>query len=76
MGRINQFDLLTNRNTRLRDASGEKRIKGEKDERMLMSVGLNAEVHNNIHAGLGVEKSAFGKYNIDNAINANFRYSF
>ncbi|EJV7388963.1 autotransporter outer membrane beta-barrel domain-containing protein [Escherichia coli] len=71
-----QFDLLTNRNTRLRDASGEKRIKGEKDERMLMSVGLNAEVHNNIHAGLGVEKSAFGKYNIDNAINANFRYSF
>ncbi|HIA9957022.1 TPA: hypothetical protein ACWS1Y_005191, partial [Escherichia coli] len=22
------------------------------------------------------EKSAFGKYNVDNAINANFRYSF
>ncbi|EPN0723701.1 hypothetical protein ACVRCM_004521, partial [Escherichia coli] len=23
-----------------------------------------------------LEKSAFGKYNVDNAINANFRYSF
>ncbi|WP_460217617.1 hypothetical protein, partial [Escherichia coli] len=22
------------------------------------------------------EKSAFGKYNVDNAVNANFRYSF
>ncbi|WP_032177482.1 hypothetical protein, partial [Escherichia coli] len=26
--------------------------------------------------GLELEKSAFGKYNVDNAINANFRYSF
>ena len=39
-----QFDLLANGETVLRDASGEKRIKGEKDSRMLMSVGLNAEI--------------------------------
>ncbi|MGS3754958.1 hypothetical protein, partial [Escherichia coli] len=26
--------------------------------------------------GLEVEKSAFGKYNVYNAVNANFRYSF
>ncbi|EPT8781716.1 hypothetical protein ACVTDD_004791, partial [Escherichia coli] len=26
--------------------------------------------------GLEFEKSAFGKYNVDNAVNANFRYSF
>ncbi|HHS2762035.1 TPA: hypothetical protein ACS72U_003815, partial [Providencia alcalifaciens] len=25
---------------------------------------------------LELEKSAFGKYNVDNAINANFRYMF
>ncbi|HIB2157599.1 TPA: hypothetical protein ACWQ84_004764, partial [Escherichia coli] len=25
---------------------------------------------------LEFEKSAFGKYNVDNAVNANFRYSF
>ncbi|EIX4510773.1 autotransporter outer membrane beta-barrel domain-containing protein [Escherichia coli] len=71
-----QFDLLANGETVLRDASGEKRIKGEKDGRMLMSVGLNAEVRNNIRFGLEFEKSAFGKYNVDNAVNANFRYSF
>ncbi|HAX2347265.1 TPA: autotransporter outer membrane beta-barrel domain-containing protein, partial [Escherichia coli] len=33
-----QFDLLANGETVLRDASGEKRIKGEKDGRMLMNV--------------------------------------
>lgn len=71
-----QFDLLANGETVLRDASGEKRIKGEKDGRMLMSVGLNAEVRDNIRFGLEFEKSAFGKYNVDNAVNANFRYSF
>ncbi|ENS3719786.1 autotransporter outer membrane beta-barrel domain-containing protein [Escherichia coli] len=71
-----QFDLLANGETVLRDASGEKRIKGEKDSRMLMSVGLNAEIRDNIRFGLEFEKSAFGKYNVDNAVNANFRYSF
>ncbi|HFP9585945.1 TPA: autotransporter outer membrane beta-barrel domain-containing protein [Escherichia coli] len=59
-----------------RDASGEKRIKGEKDGRMLMNVGLNAEIRDNLRFGLEFEKSAFGKYNVDNAVNASFRYSF
>nr|7TSZ_P Chain P, Maltose/maltodextrin-binding periplasmic protein,Serine protease EspP chimera [Escherichia coli]7TT0_P Chain P, Maltose/maltodextrin-binding periplasmic protein,Serine protease EspP chimera [Escherichia coli]7TT1_P Chain P, Maltose/maltodextrin-binding periplasmic protein,Serine protease EspP chimera [Escherichia coli]7TT2_P Chain P, Maltose/maltodextrin-binding periplasmic protein,Serine protease EspP chimera [Escherichia coli]7TT3_P Chain P, Maltose/maltodextrin-binding periplasmi len=71
-----QFDLLANGETVLRDASGEKRIKGEKDSRMLMSVGLNAEIRDNVRFGLEFEKSAFGKYNVDNAVNANFRYCF
>ncbi|EFZ73696.1 autotransporter outer membrane beta-barrel domain-containing protein, partial [Escherichia coli] len=59
-----------------RDASGEKRFEGEKDSRMLMNVGMNAEIKDNMRFGLELEKSAFGKYNVDNAINANFRYSF
>ncbi|HCY2330553.1 TPA: pertactin family autotransporter, partial [Escherichia coli] len=71
-----QFDLFANGETVLRDASGEKRIKGEKDGRMLMNVGLNSEIRDNLRFGLEFEKSAFGKYNVDNAINANFRYSF
>ncbi|ENB6578934.1 autotransporter outer membrane beta-barrel domain-containing protein [Escherichia coli] len=71
-----QFDLFANGETVLRDASGEKRIKGEKDGRMLMNVGLNAEIRDNVRFGLEFEKSTFGKYNVDNAINANFRYSF
>ncbi|CBG91802.1 S6 family peptidase [Citrobacter rodentium] len=71
-----QFDLLNNGETVLRDASGEKRIKGEKDSRMLFNVGMNAQIKDNIRVGLEFEKSAFGKYNVDNAINANFRYMF
>lgn len=71
-----QFDLLNNSETVLRDASGEKRIKGEKDSRMLFNVGMNAQIKDNMRFGLEFEKSAFGKYNVDNAINANFRYMF
>ncbi|MDZ4929962.1 autotransporter outer membrane beta-barrel domain-containing protein [Escherichia coli] len=71
-----QFDLLKNGEILLRDASGEKRIKGEKDGRMLMNVGLNAEAGDNVRLGVEFEKSAFGKYNVDNSVNVNFRYSF
>ena len=42
----------------------------------LMTLGMNAEIKDNMRFGLELEKSAFGKYNVDNAINANFRYSF
>ncbi|HBN2121983.1 TPA: autotransporter outer membrane beta-barrel domain-containing protein, partial [Escherichia coli] len=71
-----QFDLLANGETVLRDASGEKRIEGERDSRMLFNVGLNSQIKDNVRFGLEFEKSAFGKYNVDNAINANFRYMF
>jgi serine protease autotransporter len=71
-----QFDLLNNGETILHDASGEKRIKGEKDSRMLFNVGMNAHIKDNMRFGLEFEKSAFGKYNVDNTINANFRYMF
>lgn len=71
-----QLDLLANRKTILRDTSGEKRFNGHKDSRMLMNVGLNTEIKNNMRFSLQLEKSAFGKYNVDNAINANFRYTF
>ncbi|HDN3350565.1 TPA: autotransporter outer membrane beta-barrel domain-containing protein, partial [Escherichia coli] len=39
-------------------------------------VGLNARFGDNTRLGLEVERSAFGKYNTDDAINANIRYSF
>ena len=71
-----QIDLLTNGKTILQDASGEKRFDRDKDSRMLMNVGLNAEIKDNMRFGLELERSAFGKYNVDNAINANFRYMF
>ncbi|EAO6410158.1 autotransporter outer membrane beta-barrel domain-containing protein [Salmonella enterica] len=71
-----QFDLLSNGETALLDASGEKRFTGEKDSRMLYNVGLNAQMKDNMRLGLELEQSAFGKYNVDHAINANFRYIF
>ncbi|EBV5086513.1 autotransporter outer membrane beta-barrel domain-containing protein [Salmonella enterica subsp. enterica serovar Ball] len=71
-----QFDLVSNGETALRDASGEKQFTGKKDSRMLYHVGLNAQVKDNMRVGLELEQSAFGKYNIDHAINANFRYMF
>ncbi|EKN3608785.1 S6 family peptidase [Yersinia enterocolitica] len=71
-----QFDLRSNGETVLQDASGEKRIKGERDSRMLLNVGMNAQIKDNMRLGLQFEKSAFGQYNVDNAVNANFRYTF
>nr|WP_285239457.1 autotransporter outer membrane beta-barrel domain-containing protein [Escherichia coli] len=71
-----QFDMLSGSDTVINDISGKKIFKGEKDNRALFNIGLNAKMNNNMNLGLDLEKSAFGKYNIDNAINANFRYSF
>ncbi|MBS4932041.1 MAG: autotransporter outer membrane beta-barrel domain-containing protein [Clostridiales bacterium] len=71
-----QFDMLRGSDIILQDASGEKRLKGEKDSRALFNVGLNAQLKDNMHFGLELEKSAFGKYNIENSVNATFRYSF
>ncbi|ELJ9861411.1 autotransporter outer membrane beta-barrel domain-containing protein [Escherichia coli] len=71
-----QFDLLDNGESVIRDASGEKTIEGKRDNRMLFNIGMNAQIKDNIRFGLELEKSAFGNYNVDNAINANFRYIF
>lgn len=71
-----EFDLTDNADVHLKDAAGEHQINGRKDGRMLYGVGLNARFGDNIRLGLEAERSAFGKYNTDNAINANIRYSF
>ncbi|MEW3275922.1 autotransporter outer membrane beta-barrel domain-containing protein, partial [Escherichia coli] len=71
-----EFDLTDSADVHLKDAAGEHQINGRKDGRMLYGVGLNARFGDNTRLGLEVERSAFGKYNTDNAINANIRYSF
>ncbi|ENI7574646.1 autotransporter outer membrane beta-barrel domain-containing protein [Salmonella enterica] len=71
-----QFDLVSNGETALRDASGEHRFTGEKDSRMLYNVGINARLKENTRFGVELEQSAFGKYNVDHVINANLRYIF
>ncbi|EAM9431594.1 TPA_asm: autotransporter outer membrane beta-barrel domain-containing protein [Salmonella enterica] len=71
-----QFDLVSNGETALRDASGEHRFTGEKDSRMLYNVGINARLKENTRFGVELEQSAFGKYNVDHVINANLRYMF
>ncbi|EEL2954550.1 autotransporter outer membrane beta-barrel domain-containing protein [Salmonella enterica] len=71
-----QFDLMSNGETALRDASGEHRFTGERDRRMLYNVGVNARLKDNVRFGVELEQSAFGKYNVDHLINANLRYTF
>jgi len=71
-----QVDLRSSGKVMLRDAWAERKMNGKKDSRMLYHVGLNGEVSKNLRFGLEVERSAFGKYNMNHAINANIRYSF
>ncbi|ECB3302238.1 autotransporter outer membrane beta-barrel domain-containing protein, partial [Salmonella enterica subsp. enterica serovar Newport] len=71
-----QFDLVSNGETALCDASGEHRFTGEKDSRMLYNVGVNARLNDRVRFGIELEQSAFGKYNVDHLINANLRYTF
>ncbi|HFP5151014.1 TPA: S6 family peptidase [Escherichia coli] len=71
-----EFDLTDSADVHLKDATGEHQVNGRKDGRMLYSIGLNSRLGDNVRFGLEAERSAFGKYNTDNAINANLRYSF
>lgn len=71
-----QVDLQANGTMVLRDAWAERHTGGKKDSRMLYHVGLNGEVKDNLRFGLEVERSAFGRYNMNHTFNANIRYSF
>lgn len=71
-----QTDLRANGKSVLRDAWQEQRANGKKDSRMLYHAGVNGQIGSAVRFGLEVERSAFGKYNINHAVNANVRYSF
>ena len=71
-----QFDLHNTGTTTFRDIAGETTTRNGKDGRMLMNVGLDARLKENTRVGLSIERAAFGKYNVDDAINANLRYTF
>lgn len=71
-----QFDLRNSGTTTYRDFAGESTMYNGKDGRMLANIGIDTRIKDNTRIGLTVEKSAFGKYNVDDAINANIRYSF
>ncbi|RAZ25137.1 autotransporter outer membrane beta-barrel domain-containing protein [Campylobacter hyointestinalis] len=55
---------------------GDSAKNNDKDSRMLMNLGLNMVASENLRIGLTLEKSAFGDYDTDLAINLNARYSF
>ncbi|MEE3744158.1 IdeS/Mac family cysteine endopeptidase [Campylobacter porcelli] len=55
---------------------GESAKYNDKDSRMLMNLGLNMIASDNLRIGLTLEKSAFGDYDTDLAVNLNARYSF
>ncbi|EFE9120012.1 autotransporter outer membrane beta-barrel domain-containing protein [Escherichia coli] len=71
-----QYDLFSPEDTVVRDFAGETRIKNGKDSRVNFSFGVNAIIKDNTRISLNIERSAFGHYDIDKAINANIRYTF
>ena len=71
-----QFDLRNTGATTYRDFAGESTVYNGKDGRMLANIGIDTRIKDNTRIGLTIEKSAFGRYNVDNAINANIRYTF
>ena len=71
-----QYDLFNPAKTVVRDLAGETSIRNGKDSRVNFNLGVNAEIKENTRISLNVERSAFGHYDIDKAINANVRYSF
>lgn len=71
-----QYDLFNPAKTVIRDFAGKTSIRNGKDSRVNFNFGVNAEIKENTRISLNVERSAFGHYDIDKAINANIRYSF
>lgn len=71
-----QYDLRGPGVTVLRDEAGEFSASHGRDGRMLMELGVNARIRDNTRFSLSFERSAFGKYNVDKAVNANIRYAF
>ena len=55
---------------------GKKRIKGEKRQQDVVQCWHERTDKDNMRFGLEFEKSAFGKYNVDNRNKRNFRYMF
>ena len=55
---------------------GDSAKNNDKDSRMLMNLGLNMVASENLRIGLTLEKSTFGDYDTDLAVNLNARYSF
>ncbi|MGR3863752.1 S6 family peptidase [Edwardsiella anguillarum] len=62
--------------TRLRDASGERTIRGERDGRLRYSLGAESRIGDALQLGLEVERSSLGDYNLDYSVQATLRYRF
>lgn len=71
-----EFDITKSGAIELADSLSSYRLDGERDARFVYTLGVNAQLGEHVRAGIEVERSAFGSYNIDHAVNANMRYSF
>lgn len=71
-----QFDLQKSADVYLRDATGESVVKGKRDDRLLLNVGMDTKIGKNTRFHLDLERSFFGRYNVNHAVNASLRYSF
>lgn len=76
MGVDYEKDLATNRQNILTDRINSYYYDHEKDDRVLVSFGSSVNIKDRVSAGLDVERSFGGRYNIKNSINFNLKYSF
>lgn len=71
-----QFDLMKDASTTLKDEYSHVETKGQNDFRMLFNAGLDAAINKRLKFSIEYTRSAFGKYNVDNEVNATVRYTF
>lgn len=71
-----ESDLISRGNIQLKDDTETYNIKNGKDKRLHYTFGINGGIGDKTRFGLELEKTNKGRYNIDNLINANVRYSF
>ncbi|MDY6482213.1 autotransporter outer membrane beta-barrel domain-containing protein [Acinetobacter faecalis] len=76
MGVDYEKDLINTQENRLSDRISTYYSEPEKDDRTLVSFGGSVKIKDRLTAGLDVERSFGGRYDIKNALNFNLKYTF
>ncbi len=76
MGVDYEKDLHNTQENKLSDRISTYYSEPEKDDRVLVSLGSSVKIQDRLSAGLDVERSFGGRYDIKNAVNFNVKYAF
>lgn len=76
LGAHYEYDIAGTGDMTLTDGALSHVTTPDRDGRFIYALGVNAQVRDNLRLGLELQRSAFGKYNLDHLVNATVRYSF